>query len=105
MSKIDATELLPSSRLRDSVLEGSVTQIHRGDKHASVGDEFEIDGTSFEVVEVKSERLGDLTDDDAQAEGSPDLAAYKRRIEKTHKIEWDDEDIAVLHRFERRDES
>ncbi|SDR27159.1 ASCH domain-containing protein [Natronobacterium texcoconense] len=100
METIDASDLLPAERLRDSVLEGEITQIHRGDPHAEEGDTFEIDGTTFEVLEVTERRLGDLTDEDAQAEGSDDLEAYKRRIERTHDTEWDDESTAFLHRFE-----
>ncbi|AFZ72710.1 ASCH domain-containing protein [Natronobacterium gregoryi] len=100
MGTIDADDLLPAERLRKSALEGEITQIHRGDPHASEGDTFEIDETTFEVVTVIERRLGDLTDEDARAEGSPDLAAYKRRIERTHDTEWDDEHTAFLHRFE-----
>lgn len=103
MATISADELLPAEHIRKSVLAGEVTQLHRGDQHASEGDSFEIDGVTFEVVEVQTERLGDLTDDDARAEGSPNLDAYKKRIERTHDLEWDDEDTAVLHRFERVD--
>ncbi|MFA9428141.1 ASCH domain-containing protein [Natronorubrum sp. A-ect3] len=102
MGTIDASDLLPAPRLRTAALEGDVTQLHRGDKHASEGDTFEIDDTTFEVVDVTEERLGELTDEDARAEGSPDLESYKRRIERTHDTEWDDDKTAVLHRFEPR---
>ncbi len=102
MARIDANELLPAERLRTGVLEGEITQLHRGDRHAAEGDTFEIEGTTFEVVDVRERRLGELTDDDARAEGSPDLESYRRRIERTHDLEWDDDDTAVLHRFERR---
>jgi hypothetical protein len=47
--------------------------------------------------------LGEVTDADARAEGSADLAAYRERIERTHGTEWDDDHTAVRHRFERRD--
>ncbi|MDG5775995.1 ASCH domain-containing protein [Haloarculaceae archaeon H-GB2-1] len=103
MARIDPATLLPAPRIRRAVLEGDVTQLHRGDRHAAEGDVFEIDGVSFEVVEVAEERLGDLTDADARAEGSPDLDAYRRRIEQTHDLEWNDDDTAVLHRFERQE--
>ncbi|MFC4248988.1 ASCH domain-containing protein [Natribaculum luteum] len=104
MARIDASELLPAERLRTGVLEGEITQLHRGDRHASEGDTFAIEGTTFEVVDVRERRLGELTDDDARAEGSPDLESYRRRIERTHDLEWDDDDTAVLHRFERSSE-
>ncbi|THE64190.1 ASCH domain-containing protein [Salinadaptatus halalkaliphilus] len=100
MATIPAPDLLPAQRLRTSVLEGEITQLHRGDKHASEGDTFEIDGTTFEVVDVTERRLGELTDEDARAEGSPNLEAYKRRIEQTHGTEWNDDNTAVRHRFE-----
>ncbi|MDY6775662.1 MAG: ASCH domain-containing protein [Halobacteria archaeon] len=97
----EAEDLLPAERLRQSALEGDVTQIHRGERHADEGDRFVIDGTTFEVVEVYEERLGDMTDEDARAEGSDSLEDYKRRVERAHGIEWDDDSTAVLHRFER----
>lgn len=100
MTDIDADELLPAERIRDAVLAGDVTQLHRGDEHATEGDTFEIEGTTFEVTTVREQRLGDLTDADARAEGSPNLDAYKQRIEQTHDVTWDDEETAVLHRFE-----
>ena len=104
MTSIEANELLPAERIRRAVVAGDVTQLHRGDKHASEGDRFEIDDIVFEVTTVREERLGNLTDEDAQAEGSPDLDAYKERIEQTHGTTWDDDDTAVLHRFERADQ-
>lgn len=100
MATIDAADLLPAERLRTMALEGELTQLHRGDRHAAEGDTFEIDGTTFEVVEVTEKRLGELTDEDARAEGSPDLESYKRRIERSHGLEWDDDRTAVGHRFE-----
>lgn len=100
MARIDASDLLPAERLRTGALEGEITQLHRGDPHAEEGDTFAIDGTTFAVVDVFEQRLGELTDEDARAEGSPDLEAYRRRIERTHDTEWDDEKTAFCHRFE-----
>lgn len=101
MTTIEADELLPAEKIRQAVIAGDVTQLHRGDKHASEGDRFEIDDVIFEVTTVREERLGDMTDEDARAEGSPNLEAYKKRIERTHDTTWDDDDTAVLHRFEK----
>lgn len=103
MTDIDAADLLPAERIRDAVLAGEISQLHRGDAHAAVGDTFEIRGTTFEVTDVTERRLGELTDADARAEGSADLASYKQRIERVHGMEWNDDDMAVRHRFERRD--
>lgn len=100
MTRIDAAELLPAERIREQALDGEITQLHRGDPHAEEGDTFVIEETTFEVTNVESRRLGDITDEDARAEGSPNLDAYRRRIEATHDTEWDDDNEAVLHEFE-----
>jgi hypothetical protein len=100
MASIKADDLLPAQRLRDAVAEGEITQIHRGDRHADEGDTFLIDGVEYELTEVRKRRLGELTDEDARAEGSPNLEAYKKRIEKTHDTTWDDDSTAYLHDFE-----
>ena len=102
MARIDAAELLPAERIRRKVSDGEITQLHRGDPHATEGDTFVIEGTVFEVTNVEHRQLGEITDEDARAEGSPNLEAYKRRIESTHDTEWDDESEAVLHEFEPR---
>ena len=101
MATINADELLPAERVRQAVVAGDVTQLHRGDQHAEEGDQFTINGVLFEVTTVQEEQLGDLTDEDSRAEGSADLDAYKDRIERTHDITWDDTDTTVLHAFER----
>ena len=103
MTRIEADDLLPAQRLRDAVSDGEITQIHRGDRHADEGNTFVIDGEEYEVTEVRERRLGELTDEDARAEGSPDLEAYKRRIEETHGTTWDDDSTAYLHDFESKE--
>ena len=103
MARTEADDLLPSQRLRDAVADGEITQIHRGDRHADEGNTFVIDGEEYEVTEVRERRLGELTDEDARAEGSPDLEAYKRRIEETHGTTWDDDSTAYLHDFESKE--
>ncbi len=102
MSEAHAETLLPSERMREQALDGDVTQIHRGQAYAEVGDRFEIDGTTFEIVDVTERTLGDLTDEDARAEGARDLDHYKQILEMSHdEFEWDDDDEIVRHRFER----
>ncbi|ELZ23096.1 hypothetical protein C477_03245 [Haloterrigena salina JCM 13891] len=103
MTELDADDLLPSDRMRNQVLEGEVTQIHRGHQYAEEGDTFVIDGTTFEVTDVTERTLGDLTDEDAQAEGMDDLEGYRRMLEHAHEnFEWDDDSEVVRHRFERQ---
>lgn len=101
MGEIDAGDLLPTDRLREAVLDGEVTQLHRGHRYADEGDAFEIDGRRFVVSDVTRRTLGDLTDADARAEGAEDLAAYRRRLDRVHEdFEWDPDSEVVRHRFE-----
>ncbi|MFC7137310.1 ASCH domain-containing protein [Halobaculum litoreum] len=104
MAQIDAGEILPNEHVRQQAIEGRLTQLHRGHAYAEEGDTFEIDGTTFEVTAIDRRTLGDLTDEDARAEGSEDLAAYKRRLERVHdSFEWDDDSEVVRHAFEPRE--
>ncbi|EMA20030.1 ASCH domain-containing protein [Haloarcula argentinensis] len=105
MAQIDAGEILPNDHVQQMAAEGRVTQMHRGHQYADEGDTFEIDGTKFEVTDVTHRTLGDMTDEDAQREGSEDLAAYKERMKKVHgSFEWDDDSEVVRHRFTPIDE-
>ena len=102
MAEIDPGEVLPNERVQQMAADGEVTQLHRGHAYATEGDTFEIDDTTFEVTDVTHRTLGDLTDEDARAEGSEDLEAYKRRMEMVHggDFDWDDDSEVVRHAFE-----
>jgi hypothetical protein len=103
MSTIEPTTLLPSDRMQSQALSGDVTQIHRGQQYAEEGDTFDIEGTTFEVVEVSERTLGDMTDEDARAEGAKDVEHYKQILERVHdNFEWDDDSAIVMHRFEQQ---
>lgn len=106
MVTIDAGDLLPNDRVKQSVVDGDVTQLTRGatNRYADEGDTFELDGETFEVVSVTERTLGEFTDDDARREGSPSLEAYKQRMERVHPgpFEWDDSDEVLTYRFERQ---
>ena len=102
MAEIDASTLLPAEHVRTAAASGRITQLHRGDRYADEGDTFDVDGDRFEVVDVTERTLGDLTDEDARAEGSEDLAAYRERLDRAHdNFEWDDDATVYRHRFER----
>ncbi|WP_251342400.1 ASCH domain-containing protein [Haloplanus halophilus] len=102
MAEIDPETLLPNDGLRQGALDGEVTRIHRGQEYAAVGDTFDLDGTTFEVVAVDERTLGDLTDADARAEGARDLDHYRQILERAHDdFEWEDDSTVVRHRFER----
>lgn len=102
MAQIDPDTLLPNEHIKQAVAAGDITQLTRGQSYADVGDTFELDGESFEIVAVTDRKLGDLTDEDAKREGSADLAAYKERMVRAHggNFEWNDDADVVTHRFE-----
>ncbi|WP_435159498.1 ASCH domain-containing protein [Haladaptatus sp. DFWS20] len=102
MAEIDADTILPAEHIQQAVASGRVSQLHRGDQYADEGDTFDIDGETFEVVEVTERKLGDLTDEDAQAEGSANLEEYRQRLNHAHDhFEWDDDATVYRHRFEQ----
>jgi hypothetical protein len=101
MAELDAETLLPSPRTREQAAAGEVTQIHRGQQYAEEGDTFAIDGSRFEVVAVSDRTLGDLTDEDARAEGARDLEHYRQILDRAHdQFEWDPDSEVVRHQFE-----
>lgn len=102
MATIDPGSIFPNDRTLEAVARGEMTQIHRGQQYAEEGDTFELDGQSFEVVEVTERTLGDMTDEDARREGSPDLAAYRERMVRAHggNFEWDETATVFRHRVE-----
>ena len=104
MAEIDPDALLPNDRVKEAVLDGDITQLSRGaaNRYAEAGDTFALDGTGFEVTAVDERTLGDLTDADAQREGSASLKAYKERMQHVHQgnFEWDDTSEIVTYRFE-----
>lgn len=107
MGTIDPDALLPNEQMKKSVRSGDVVQLTRGagTQYAEAGDTFELDGRTFEVVDVDERKLGDMTDGDAEREGSPSLDAYKARMKRAHPggFEWNDDADVLTYRFERRE--
>ncbi|MFC7081385.1 ASCH domain-containing protein [Halorussus caseinilyticus] len=102
MATIDAGDLFPSEHMQRGVSAGEITQIHRGDHYADEGDRFELDGDQFEVVEIRERTLGDLTDEDARAEGMSDMEQYREMLNRAHDdFEWDPDSEVVMHRVEK----
>ena len=102
MAAIDVDTLLPNGHVKELVAEGEMTQLTRGQAYADEGDTFEIDDETYQVTSVEEMTLGEMTDADAQREGSADLDAYKKRLVRAHggDFEWDDDADVVRHRFE-----
>lgn len=105
VSEIDVDSLLPNDRVKQSVVDGDVTQLTRGasNRYAETGDTFTVDGETFRVAAVEERTLDEFTDEDARREGSESLEAYKERMDRVHSgnFEWTDNDEVVTYRFER----
>ena len=79
---------------------GLKTQQRRNGVYGYPEEEFELDGVTFVITDLQHERLGNMTDEHAQAEGYPTLALYKDIILKMHAgMSWDDEGHAWVHSF------
>lgn len=94
--------LLRHPKLVEAALAGRKTQQRRNGVYAYPGETFELEGVSFKVTALEHQRLGDMNDSDAQAEGYPALAMYKDLILKMHAgMTWNDDDLVWVHTFEK----
>lgn len=94
--------LVRHPRLVSAALSGQKTEQRRDGLYAYPGETFELEGVTFVVTAVERQRIGDMTDAEAQAEGYPDLAAYKDLILKMHtNMSWNDNGLVWMHRFQR----
>ncbi|MFZ2725418.1 MAG: ASCH domain-containing protein [Methylococcaceae bacterium] len=94
--------LVTHPRLVASALAGTKTQQRRNGVYGYPNETFEIEGVPFVVTALTRERLGDMTDADAQAEGFPSLEFYRDIILKMHAgMEWDDDGMAWVHHFKK----
>ncbi len=95
--------LIRHPKLVEAALKGQKTQQRRDGLYAYPGETFELEGVPFVVTSVERQRLGDMTDDDARAEGYPDLAFYKNLILKMHPgMTWDEDSQVWVHSFKKQ---
>ncbi len=98
----DVTRLLTHPKLVAAALAGAKTQQRRDGLYAYPDETFERDGVRFVVTAIARQRLGDMTDADARAEGYPDLEAYKQIILRMHaNMTWNDDALVWVHTFKR----
>lgn len=99
----DIERLVRHPKLVAAALSGQKTEQRRDGLYAYPGETFVLEGVEFVVTRVDRERIGDMTDADAQAEGYPSLAMYKDLILKMHaNMEWNDDGLVWVHRFKRQ---
>ncbi len=92
--------LVRHPRLVTAALEGRKTEQRRDGVYAYPGETFELDGKLFELVSLTHDRLGDMVEEDALAEGFESLDQYRALILRMHKgMEWDPDHRVWVHRF------
>jgi len=87
-----------------AALDGSKTEQRRDGVYAWPGEHFLLDGVDFICTELVQQRLGDMGDDGARAEGFDSFDGYKNLILRMHpSMEWNPDALVWLHRFRRCD--
>ncbi len=96
--------LVRHSKLVEAALSGQKTQQRRDGVYAHPGETFELEGATFIITSLERKKLGDMTNEDASAEGYPSLEAYKDLILKMHSgMTWNEDDLVWVHSFKRED--
>ncbi|MBT6148105.1 MAG: ASCH domain-containing protein [Gemmatimonadetes bacterium] len=98
----DVSRLVTDKRMVRAVLCGAKTQQRRNGVYAYPGEQFELEHTRFELSDLRRQRLGDMTEEDAVSEGYTSLDAYKDVILSMHKgMQWDEDALVWLHEFRK----
>ena len=96
--------LVTHEKLVQATLAGRKTQQRRNGVYGYPNETFELECTIFVVTDLFQQKLGDMTDADAQAEGYPNLDVYRDLILKMHGgMQWDDEASAWVHCFKAQE--
>lgn len=91
-------------RLIEAAIRGEKTEQRRNGVYAWPGETFELDGIRFVCTELIQQRLGDMDEVDAKAEGYPSLKAYRNLILRMHQgMTWNEDALIWIHRFRRCD--
>jgi len=85
---------------------GIKTQQRRNGIYGLPGETFDLEDMTFVVTDLTRQRLGDMTDAHAQAEGYPSLEMYKDIILKMHAgMTWEAESLVWVHTFSAKIDS
>ncbi len=96
--------LVRHPKLVAAALAGTKTQQRRDGLYAYPDETFELEGVPFIITSIKRERIGDMTDVEAQAEGYPNLEVYKQIILQMHaNMTWNEDGLVWVHSFKRQD--
>ena len=82
---------------------GLKTQQRRDGIYGFPGETFDLEGMTFVITSLTRQRLGDMTDVHAQAEGYPNLEMYKDIILKMHAgMTWNADSLVWVHTFAKQ---
>lgn len=96
--------LVTHPKLVAAAIAGAKTQQRRDGLYAYPNETFALEGIPFIVTSVIQQRIGDMNDADAQAEGYPNLETYKQVILHMHaNMTWNDDGLVWMHEFKRID--
>lgn len=96
--------LVTHEKLVAATIAGRKTQQRRNGVYGYPNETFELENKTFVITDLYQQKLGEMTDADAQAEGYPSLEMYRDLILKMHGgMEWNDEASAWVHCFKVQD--
>ncbi len=92
--------LVTQPGLVEAVKTGTKTQQRRDGVYGWAGETFDLDGMVFIITDLRRQRLGEMTDEDAKAEGYPSLESYKEIILRMHAgMSWNEDSLVWVHCF------
>jgi len=95
--------LVSRDRFVDAALAGSKTQQRRNGVYGYPGETFQLKNETFEITALERQPLGEMTQEDAQAEGFPNLEVYKQLIISMHAgMDWNESHQVWVHSFQKQ---
>ena len=95
--------LVTHERLVDAALSGRKTQQRRNGVYGYPGETFQLGGEDFIITTLTRQTLGEMTEDDALAEGFPNLQSYQELIIRMHAgMEWNPSHPVWVHSFRKQ---
>ncbi|QKY68815.1 ASCH domain-containing protein [Lentibacillus sp. CBA3610] len=96
--KYDIAKLVTIQKDIQKIIRGDKMSVRRNDRYADPGDRLELNGNTVIVENVYPQKLGEITEQDAQQEGYGSLEEYKNGITKIHgeKV-WNSDLIVWVH--------
>lgn len=99
----DIDRLVTHQRLVDAAVAERKTQQRRNGVYGYPGETFLLGADTFVITGLERQSLGEMTEDDARAEGFPDLQTYKQLIISMHAgMDWNDAHQVWVHSFEKQ---